>query len=602
MKRKLIEFDVFEQIQNESLSNAQRELEEASIYLAKALNLESLNLNCYGAENVVYESIDGSYVHANYNIDNGFIEFDNVQELIINEESERAKSKQTLSEMLDCLIESKEQEAENLFEQWMGLPGTKKIFTEVRKRRVVPVRKNGKTTGKYEVRWWEDGSTPKHHQSAKVKLARSKGRKKANMKRGNSKKKLFAANRKRARAVLGKMVKEWNLLAENVFGYVDYHENGPAIKNTELRRDDSGNVVAVRIPTINSRNEAKMLQFNWKTLHTDVVIKRNEAKKLHENVNFVKEMVEIKKQNALSDDKELENCLETAATNWPGVIYLTQNELSKQVKQALESAEASNYDDQTCEFIAEGLLRTAHEVFVERVSKILKLAGATISENSSDKYSEFRRVVDSYYSNLDESTSLEMQVFVDLYEALRNVHEIAKEDQNVELAVEVSEYLDDLLPIVTQETEPSLEVASEAASWLFDLVESNLEMSDWSEDRPFVTATGEHPSLSKKARMSYSPAGDLSGGHDSSKASEGRGEDEGTTDELENKGFSNEGGEGVYPNLDNPYILGNKEYKIKGETDIDSDSDQLAHSGGSETWPNLQNPYVKQGEVVKDVE
>ena len=118
MKRKLIEFDVFERIKKDSLSNAQRELEEASLYLAKALNLESVELNCYGSEDVIYESVDGTYVHANYKLDNGFIEFDNIQELIINEESERAISHQTLSEMLDCLIESKEKEAEDLFAEW----------------------------------------------------------------------------------------------------------------------------------------------------------------------------------------------------------------------------------------------------------------------------------------------------------------------------------------------------------------------------------------------------------------------------------------------------------------------------------------------------
>ena len=303
MKRKLIEFDVFERIKQDSLSNAQRELEEASSYLSKALNLEAISLNCYGSEDVIFESVDGSYVHANYKIDNGFIEFDNVQELVINEESERAKSRETLSEMLDCLIESKEREAEELFEQWMGLPGTKKIFTEARRRRVVPVRKNGKATGKYKVAYWND--TPKKRQSAKTKLARAKGKKLANKKRSDSKKKFMAMNRKRAKAGLGHMVKEWHVLAENVLGYVDYQENGPVLQNSQVNRDESGNTVSVKIPTIRTRNEAKMLQFNWKTLHTDVVVKRNGSKKVHEDVEFAKAIADIKKQNALSDEKKL---------------------------------------------------------------------------------------------------------------------------------------------------------------------------------------------------------------------------------------------------------------------------------------------------------
>jgi hypothetical protein len=601
MKRKLIEFDVFERIKQDSLSNAQRELEEASSYLAKALNLEAISLNCYGSEDVIFESVDGSYVHANYKIDNGFIEFDNVQELIINEESERAKSRETLSEMLDCLIESKEKEAEELFEQWMGLPGTKRIFTEARKRRVVPVRKNGKATGKYKIAYWND--TPKTRQSAKTKLARAKGKKMANKKRSDSKKKFMAMNRKRAGAGLGKMMKEWNVLAENVLGYVDYQENGPVLQNSQVKRDESGSAVSVRIPTTKLRNEAKMLQFNWKTLHTDVVVKRNSSKKVHEDVEFAKAIADIKKQNALSDDSALTEALEKTAYAWPQIIYLTQDELSSRVKVALESVGATNYDDQTCEFIAEGLLRTAHEIYTDKINKILKLSGATVSENSQDKYSEFKSVVEQYYKNLDESTTLEMQVFVDLYETLRSVHELAKEESNVELAVEASEYLDDLLKVITQESEPSLELASEAASWLYDLVETNLETMDWSEDSPVVTASGEHPVLAKKARTSYAPASDFAGKDNRSSASQGKGEDASVTGELENDGFSNEGGEGVYPSLDNPYLLNNGEYKIKGETDVDSDSGQLAHWGSSETWPNLQNPYVKNtGSVSKEVE
>lgn len=601
MKRKLIEFDVFERIKQDSLSNAQRELEEAASYLAKALDLEAVSLNCYGSEDVIFESIDGNFVHANYKIENGFVEFDNIQELIINEESERAKSKDTLSKMLDCLIESKENEAEALFGEWMGLPGTKRIFTEVRKRRLVPVRKNGKATGKYKVAYWND--TPKKRQSAKTKLARAKGKKLANKKRSDSKKKAWALNRKRMGAALGHMVKEWHVLAENVLDYVDYYENGPVLQNSEVRRDETGNAVAVRIPTAKLRNEAKMLQFNWKTLHTDVVVKRNGSKKVHEDVEFAKAIGEIRKQNALSDDAAFTESLEKTVSNWPGILYLTQNELAKEVRSALESVDASNYDDQTCEFIAEGLLRTAHEVYTDRVTKIVKLSGASVSEDSQDKYSEFKNVVEKYYKKLDETTTLEMQVFVDLYETLRGVHEVAKEEQDVELAVEASEYLNELLKVIKQESEPSLELASEAASWLYDLVETNLENMDWQEDEPVVNASGEHPALAKKAKMSYSPASDFAGKNNKSSASQGKGEDDGTTSELENDGFSNEGGEGVYPSLDNPYLLNNGEYKMKGEADVDSDSGQLAHWGSSDTWPNLQNPYVKNtGSVSKDVE
>ena len=602
MKRKLIEFDVFEKIQKDSLSTAQRELEEASSYLAKALDLEEARLNCFGSEDVIFETIDGSYVHANYRIDNGFIEFDNVQELVINEESERVKSRETLSSMLDSLIESNDQKADELFTEWMGLTGTKRIFNEVRKKRVVPVRKNGKVVpGKYKTAFWNVGS-PKHRQSSKNKIAHAKGRKIANMKRGSGTKKIMAAGRKRAHASLGHMVKEWHVLSENVLGYVDFYENGPVLKQSEVKRDESGNVTAVRVPNSKLRTEAKMLQFNWKTLNTDILVKRGEAKKVHENIEFAKAIAEIKRQNALSDEKALGEALEKTASNWPQILYLTQAELTEQVKNALEVTNSSNYDDQTCEFIAEGLLRTAHEVFVDRVAKIVNLSGASVAENVNDKYSEFKNIVEKYYKELDETTSIEMQVFIDLYEALRSVHELAKEDKNMELAVEVSSYLEDLLPIITRKSEPSLELASEAAAWLYDLVETNLETMDWESKEPVVSATGEHPDVMRKARTSYSPASDFSGDYgDVPPVSDGKEIRGDAASELASRGPSNDGGENTYPSLDNPYLLKNADYEIKGEKSVDSDSDQLAHWGSSDTWPSLQNPYVKTGEVSKDV-
>ena len=599
MKRKLIEFDVFERIKKDSLSTAQRELEESACYLAKALELESVGLNCYGSEDVLFEANDGTFVHANYKINNGFIEFDNVEQLMINEESERAKSREILSEMLDCLVESDDKKAEQLFGEWIDLSGTKRIFNEVRKKRVVPVRKKGKIVG-YRTAYWN--VTPKHHETGGKTRKRIMGKLKAQRRMPESLRKLRASQRKRAHATLGHMVKEWHTLSENVLGYVDYCENGPVVKNSYINKDENGNVVSLRIPTIKTRNEAKMLQFNWKTLQTDVVVKRKNSKSVCENNNFVKDIVDIKKQNALSDDKSLEESLERTVSNWPQILYLTQNELSEQVKKSLQIANATNYDDSTCEFISEGLLRTAFETYTDRVARIVKLSGSSLSKKSQDPYSEFKSIVDSYYSKIDESTALEMQAFVDLYEALREIHELAKEDENKELAIEAAAHLDDLLAIITKQAEPSLEVASEAASWLYDLVETNLEGMDWDVSEPVVSVTGDHPVLSKNAKTSYSPASDFSGNYGSvSPTSDGKDSTGDAADELANRGPSNEGGD-TYPSLNNPYLLQNADYKILGEKDVDADSDQLAHWGSGDTWPNLQNPYAKPEASVKEVE
>ena len=78
MKRKLIGYDAFNKIKTESLSNVRSELEGAADLLARTLELEGLSLVSYGQQEALFESIDGTHVHANYEVKNGFVQFDQV--------------------------------------------------------------------------------------------------------------------------------------------------------------------------------------------------------------------------------------------------------------------------------------------------------------------------------------------------------------------------------------------------------------------------------------------------------------------------------------------------------------------------------------------
>jgi hypothetical protein len=598
MKRKLIDFNTFRAIQTESLSNTQQELEESAELLARALELEGLRLDSFGQDNVLFETLDGNHVHANYQIQKGFVQFDNVEQLVINEESEVKESKEIISKMIDSLVESDDAKAENFLNEWLGLPRTKRIFNEEMAWRATPVRKtvNGETeiVG-YKRKRWHTG-TPKYRRNRSDVVRSSKSRKKKNKVTPIGVKNLRKSQRERVKP---KNMKEWHVIAENVLSFVDLNQNGPLVGQTQILRKD-GEVVSVRVPTIKLKNEAKLLSFNWKTMNTDVVVKRNSSKKLHENNEFVKEVSELKRANALSDNKALEESLESTSVKFPEIIYLTEAELAGQVKRCLESVNASNYDDETCRFIAEGLLRTVHDTFVDRVAKILKLAGAKLNEEAQDKYAEFKNVVEQFYKTLDESSMLEMQAFVDVYEALRQVHEVAVEEKNTEVAEETAYHLDSLLQILEQKEELNFETLGEAAEWLYDIVEVSSE--EWKTEEPVVVVDGEHPDLAKKGKTSQSPA-QMQGETPSAQyTSDGKDYKGSAAQELENDGWSNVGGEGVYPSLENPYVPKAEIPKIKGEKDVDSDSDQLAHWGNNETWPNLQNPYVKQSVTPESAE
>ena len=582
MKRKLIDYDVFHKIKTESLSNAQQELEAAKDLLAATLELEGLELGSFGPREALFESADGSHVRADYQIKNGFVQFDNVEQLVINEESEIKKSRDIISEMIDSLVESDNAKADEMFSEWMGLPRTKRMLTESKQRRVV-CRKGEKCK---VVKW---DNVAKHHETSDKTAKRVRGKRKSMRTTPSGVKKFKANVRIKLNKSIGKAMKEWAIMAENVLGYVDLMENGPVVSQCQVLRQD-GEVASVRIPTVKLRNEARILKFDWKTLNTDVVVKRGQSKKMSESREFVRDIAELKRLNAMSD-KAFEEGVENVSTKFPQAIYLTEKELARQIKLSLESVSASNYDDETCRFLAEGILRTIHENFVDTVAKIVKLAGGTINEEAADKYAEFKAVAEGWYARLDESAILEMQAFVDVYEALRQVHEIAVKENNEELAKEVAGHLDGLLPIVRNEAEQSSDILADAAEWLYDLVEGSMG-EEWNVSDPVVTV-GNRSEVDKKGRESQSPS-DMSGVKcDSQLTSDGKDYAGAAAKELANDGWSNLGGDGVYPSLDNPYVPKAGDYKIVGEKDVDSDSEQLAQWGDGDTWPGLQNPYSK---------
>ena len=597
MKRKLIGYDALEKLQAESLTNVYAELNSASDLLAETLGLEGLEIDSYGQDGVLFETEDGEFVRADYKIGDGYVQFDNIEKVVLNEEAETGKARELISKMVDALIESDDETASAMLGEWFDMPRSKRLLSEAKKIRRVPIRKtvNGKvkTVGYKRAAW---SVNPKHKESGTETSHRMRGKVKKNRVTTSAEKARRKMMRKRIK-LMDKNMKEWTVLAENVLGFVDLQQNGPDLDSCRVLRagDD---VVGVRVPTMRLRNEAKVLRFDWKTMNTDVVIKRNSGKKLSENSDFAKEILELKKLNALSD-KGFEESVEKTSTKFPQVVYLTEEELTGVVKQVLENARASNFDDETCAFIAEAMLRTVHENFVDTVSKIVRLAGGKINEEAADKYAEFKIVAEEFYARLDEQAALELQAFVDVYEALRQIHETAKNEQNAEVAQLASAHLDGLLPIVTGKANPDFDVLGEAAEWLYDIVEATAPES-WEVHEPVVRADGEHPELSKKGRHSQSPAdmeGETPSVHHTSDGKEYSGE---AARDLANDGWSNIGGEGVYPSLDNPYVPKADVPKIVGEKDVDSDSEQLAQWGDNDTWPSLQNPYSKPSVTPKE--
>ena len=622
MRRKLINMETYELIQKNSLSSAEQELVLSEDILAQALGVDGLALDCFGESSVVYETLDGTYVRADYALQNQHLVFENIEELVIDDESAQRKGKETVAAMIEALLNKEDVLAEELFGNYMNLPSVRKTLFEGREkggfRGGAEAKKAGLSKSK-NAREHEGMFKARKKKLDSVTAPKIKRKKRGELNFGSVK---TAADRKaynkryqgaevegkhRARKILKgkgvgkevkivKAMKEWATLSENVLTFVNYHTNAPVLNESAVKRDERGNVVAVRIPSSKMRNEARLLSMGYKTLDSKCKTMRETALGLATDKEFCKAIAVVKRHNNLSDNTALQEGLENLIGRWPNVLYLTQGELAAEIKEALEISGVTNFDDQTCVFLAEGILRTAHGIFTDRVQEIMRLAHSEVSE-SEDPYLDFQQVIANFYPTLDENFNLESRVFTDLLRAVNEVASLGRHVNDAELEEIAADYIDDLTAIVNGEAEADIDFAEEVAEWLNDFVETNLTMGNWEvSSTAHTTINGDHPAMAEKARKSYSPASDLDPGWGDPAPMIGQDNmsyKSGEAKKARTSSWANINNADTYPSLQNPYIpkpFG--DYTMKGEKGADKDwSSSLGMEGGSDTWPTLKNPY-----------
>lgn len=559
MRRKLIKQDAFDRIISESVTTAEQELVELEPILARALGKNFIRLKSFTESTVLYETSNGTYVHAGYDIKNGQITLNGVEELVIDETSRMEKRKAILSEMIDSVLIENKTKAQDLFNNYLGMVRWNEAHCEEKENKKFPFGK--KNDGK------------KHDDEKKDKL--------------------FHKAKK-----AGKDLAEAYATSQNVLDYIDYMRVGPTLAEAVTKIDEKGNLTDIRIPTRAVRNESRFHRSEWKSLNAKAADNRKKIPYFAENQDFCKAVANLKRQNAFSDAQGLEEALDHIVQNWPEVIYATQPELAHVIAESLETVGVSNFDDETCEFMAEGVLRKAHAAYSEKISQILHLASAPKMVEGADPYAFFQKVVESFYPALDEKFGLERKVFADLYESLGSVYKKADRQGDGALKSEAAAYLNELASVLNNEARPDLELAEEAAEFLSNIIETNLEMGKWIvSNTPHLTVNGDHPDMAKKASHGYTPSKDFSGdwgdpapaiGQDSHKYKGGK-----HSKEMRNNSWGQEGGADVFPKVKNPYVpkpFG--DYTMKGEKGVDKSNSDHSLWSSSDTWPNLNNPYV----------
>ena len=554
MKRKLIDINVINELENKSINVAIKEINESCELLAKKLKVDSLNVHCMNESEVTFVTPQNSYIHATYTLDNNTLLLENIKELVVNEESEKAANKNFISNMLEAILEEKNNVANEMFENYINMPITKRIFKE--------------------------------NLNPKRKLEKNINENKKNNSEYSSVSNLFRKSK----------IEEFKAVSENVQEFLNYKKGNSLFSKVSTKYDENNNLVALKLPRLKIRNEGKILSFNWNTPSTEVTYQRSKAKGVVKENNFLRAMNDLRKANAISDVKEVELTLENIVGAWPSLVYLTQVELASMIKEALQESNSSNYDDNTCLFMAEGILMTAHNAYTESVEKVFKICGVEASED----FKSYQETCEKVFPVLDEQYQKEVQSFVDVYKMLDEaLNIVAKNNGDKVVKAKISEALETLDSILSGNQKLDFNTLEESNEIVKSIAEAfNLPMTSNTmdvSDKAHTSLNGDNPILAKKAKVEAFPSkfnGDYKGvvASDGSKI--------GVDDSA--KSAHTSGGKDIFPNLSNPYVPKDVIPHVNDKDPNTIEGDNLATNQGSDTWPNLNNPYIPKNGMTLD--
>jgi hypothetical protein len=561
MKRKLIDIDVINGLENRSINVALKEIKEATEIIADKLKLGSLSLHCMNESEVTFVTPDDNYVHASYKIDNKNLLLENIKELVVNEESQRVSSIKNLSSMLESIIEEKNDEADEHFNSYINLPLNKKVFKE-------SIRNSKK----------------KIEESTKVK-------------------KINEFN-EFGKLINKKKLVEWEAISENISEFINYKKGSNFKDNVKINEDENKNVVTINIPVFKVRNEAKILSFDWKTPNSQVTYQkskisnqRSKAKCMVKENIFAKAMNDLRHANAISDPRLIESTLENIVGAWPDVLYLTKKELTNMIKESLDTVSAHNYDDEVCEFMADAVLRTAHNIYEDRAATLLKIAGL----EATNDFEKFQEVSEALYPQMDEDYTKELKAFHDVSSALKETYSIASNMNNKIVKAKIQNILESIHEILNNNKTVDYKVLEEANHIISSIVEANVPLAskDWNvSDKPHTTVNGENPYTDKLAKIDAFPSKYNGDWKSAAPVSDGKSYSGSLDKEMGSAHTSS--GKDIFPNLSNPYILKDVKPEVHDDSPNTVDSNNLATNQGGDTWPNLSNPYIPKNGMTLD--
>jgi hypothetical protein len=608
MKKKFIDFNTYRNIENNSYTAVERELAESAEIVGNLLNDPNIQVYCINEDTVTFVNGDGNYVQANYELQSDKLILNNIEELVVEQADLISSRRSIISKMVDNILADKEEIANENFDEYFSLPVVKAGLKE---GYIVEAKKH-KEEKEEDENHKEDKGDDKEDKKDKKKgkkglpaalqawMAKKGGKKKGGKmskkdKKDMKKKSLNTElHSKSAKKAGDHKVEEWATIARNILEFVDFRQNGDVYQNVRTKRDTNGNLTNVSIPRASVRNEGKVLMLTYKDLANILHCRTNAMHEDYNNQsNWLMAVNDMKKFNAMSDAESLQTAFENVVAVWPNLIYLKRDELAKKINETLKVTGARNYDDETCEFLADGVIRTAHKTYADKVSKIFSAAGKTAD---LDDFDAFSVVAEAVFKKTDADARAEYQVFKDLYRSLSEVHNLVTKMGDNTTRVEIASLIHECENVLNNSTRPSLEVAEDLAIYLEAFTESVNFDGGMRMDyimNPHITHNGDNPFIHKYATANGNP-GDHTGKYKGIVKSDGK-----NVTPDQDDFYTGMSGKDMGDSLSNPYSPKPGDFKMHGEKSIEDDSNELGMYQG-DTWPTLKNPYIPDGMSLGD--
>lgn len=586
MKKTFVSFEQYKNIEKNSLSAVERELAEAAEFVGRVCGDSNMQLYCMSEDTATYVNSDGNLVQANYSVEGDKILLENIQELVVEQENLDSSRKAIVHALVDNILEENMDVANRKFSEYFETPVVK---AGLREGVINEASKNDKKKKKKGMpeglrKYLEKHGSPLHKKGKMTKHDKRKMKK-------------DSLDHKRMKKVAEKAgdhkLKEWGVIARNILEFVDFRQDGDLYQNVRTQRDTKGNVTGIAIPRTSVRNEGKILMLQYKDM-ANIIDGRYKvlAESFNQKSNWLKAVNDMRRFNAMSSHGDLQTCFENVVAVWPNLLYLSRNELANKINEALEVSGARNYDDDTCAFLADGVIRTAHKTYTDKVGKIFSAAGR---QADLEDFDAFASISEAVFKKADETVRAERQVFKDLYRSLSEVYRLSRTMGDDATSSEVASLIHECESVLKNENAPSLTLAEDLALYLEAATQAlDFDGASWTVMAPVISINGDNPFIHKYGAMNGSP-GDHKGPYDLSPTSDGHTV---KVDIKDMEYYTNMHGKDLNPNLHNPYAPEGGDFEIKGATPMVSDTFELGTSGGKDTWPALSNPYIPGQEMT----